>query len=182
VTLAVTRRAAWALLAAPIAALLLTGCQNLAPVVRPQGASHSGRLAVQVEGDASRSFSASFELHGRPEAGWMALSNPLGAQIGVAEWSTQRAVTLRTPDETRRYPSLEAMAEELTGQSLPIAALFDWLEGRPWAARAHQPAATDRFEQLGWDVRTDRIADGLLVAVREQPSPRVTVRARLDAR
>lgn len=163
----------------------LAACQNLAPVVRPQGVSHSGRLAVQVDGDASRSFSASFELHGRPDAGWMALSNPLGAQIGVAEWSTAQAVRLRTPDQTRRYPSLEAMAEELTGQSLPIAALFDWLEGRPWPARAHQAAQSgqaDRFEQLGWDVRTDRIADGLLVAVREQPSPRVTVRARLDAR
>ncbi len=179
-SLAVGRRAglAWLL----VMTMLLAACQNLAPGVRPEGASHSGRLAVQVEGDAARSFSASFELHGRPEAGWLALSSPLGAQIGVAEWSSAQAVRLRTPDETRRYPSLEAMAEDLTGQSLPIAALFDWLEGRPWASRPHQDSGADRFEQLGWTVRTDRIADGLLVAVREQPSPRVTVRARLDGR
>ena len=106
----------------------------------------------------------------------------MGAQIGVAEWSSAQAVRLRTPDETRRYPDLETMAEDLTGQSLPIAALFDWLEGRPWADRAHQAGAPGGFEQLGWQVRTDRIADGLLVAVREQPAPRVTVRAKLDAR
>ncbi|RZS53162.1 lipoprotein insertase outer membrane protein LolB [Sphaerotilus mobilis] len=174
------RRAGPALLLA--VSTLLAACQNLAPVVRPEGASHSGRLAVQVDGDAARSFSASFELHGRPEAGWMALANPLGAQIGVAEWSPAQAVRLRTPDETRRYASLEDMAEELTGQSLPIAALFDWLEGRPWPARTHQAGGADGFEQLGWDVRTDRIADGLLVAVRAQPLPRVTVRAKLDGR
>ena len=177
---AATRRAALAL--ATLACAWLAGCQNLSPAVRPEGSSHTGRLAVQVEGDASRSFSASFELHGRPEAGWIALSNPLGAQIGVAEWSPAQAVRLRTPDETRRYASLEAMAEDLTGQSLPIAALFDWFEGRPWASRTHRDGGVDRFEQLGWTVRTDRIADGLLVAVREQPSPRVTVRARLDGR
>ncbi|MGY0196431.1 lipoprotein insertase outer membrane protein LolB [Leptothrix sp. BB-4] len=173
-----TRRAVLALLTATCA--WIAGCQNLAPAVRPEGASHTGRLAVQVDGDASRSFSASFELHGRPEAGWIALANPLGAQIGVAEWSPAQAVRLRTPDESRRYPSLEAMAADLTGQSLPIAALFDWLEGRPWSSRPHQDIGADRFEQLGWNVRTDRIADGLLVAVREQPAPRVTVRAKLD--
>jgi outer membrane lipoprotein LolB len=176
------RRAALALLLAATQGLTLTACQNLAPSVRPEGSSHSGRLAVQVEGDASRSFSASFELHGRPEAGWIALSNPLGAQIGVAEWSPAQAVRLRTPDETRRYASLEDMAEDLTGQSLPVAALFDWLEGRPWPARPHRPDSAERFEQLGWSVRTDRLGDGLLVAVREQPAPRVTVRAKLDGR
>ena len=177
---AATRRAALAL--ATLACAWLAGCQNLSPAVRPEGSSHTGRLAVQVEGDASRSFSASFELHGRPDAGWIALSNPLGAQIGVAEWSPAQPVKLRTPDETRRYASLEDMAHELTGQDLPIAALFDWLEGRPWSSRPHQDLAADRFEQLGWQVRTDRIADGLLVAERERPSPRVTVRAKLDGR
>jgi outer membrane lipoprotein LolB len=75
------------------------------------------------------------------------------------------------------------MAEDLMGQALPIAALFDWLDGRPWSAAAHSPLPDGNrvgFRQLGWDVQLERQQDGLIIAVREQPFPRVTVRAKLD--
>ncbi|ACB35750.1 conserved hypothetical protein [Leptothrix cholodnii SP-6] len=161
----------------------LTACQSLTPSTPVAGAQFAGRLGVKVDGDEQRSFSASFELRGDAHHGWMALSNPLGTQIGRAEWAPRQSVRLLGSDGLRQYDSLDAMAEDLMGQALPIAALFDWLDGRPWSAAAHSPLADAGrvgFRQLGWDVQLERQQDGLIVAVREQPSPRVTVRAKLD--
>lgn len=161
----------------------LTACQSLAPTAPVAGAQFAGRLGVKVDGDEQRSFSATFELRGDANHGWMALSNPLGTQIGRAEWAPRQSVRLLSSDGLRQYDSLDAMAQDLMGQALPIAALFDWLDGRPWSAAAHSPladAGRAGFRQLGWDVQLERQQDGLIVAVREQPSPRVTVRAKLD--
>lgn len=66
----------------------------------------------------------------------------------------------------------------MLGESLPVAALFDWLHGRPWRGAAHVIAAPG-FRQLGWAVDLARFADDTIVAVREQ-LPAVTVRVKLD--
>lgn len=161
----------------------LSACQSLAPSTPMAGAQFAGRLGVKVDGDEQRSFSAAFELRGDANRGWMALSSPLGSQIGRAEWAPRQSVRLLSSDGLRQYDSLDAMAEDLMGQALPIAALFDWLDGRPWAAAAHSPLSDGSragFRQLGWDVQLERQQDGLIVAVRELPLPRVTVRAKLD--
>jgi outer membrane lipoprotein LolB len=60
----------------------LSACQGLAPSAPLAGAQFAGRLGVKVDGDDQRSFSATFELRGDASNGWMALSNPLGTQIG----------------------------------------------------------------------------------------------------
>ena len=170
-------------LAAAGAAALLAGCASLdPPPVLGDGDRLSGRLAVRVEGDASRSFSAAFDLQGRPERGLLALASPTGSQLAQAAWSPQR-VELRTPQGARRYADLAALAEDALGEPVPLQALFDWLAARPW------PGAPSRaldggtgFEQLGWRVDTSRHADGLLVAERRgDGQPTVTVRIRLDA-
>jgi outer membrane lipoprotein LolB len=161
----------------------LSACQSLPPVPASEGPLLSGRLAVRVEGDAQRSFSAAFELRGRAEAGSMSLNSPLGSQIGRADWSPARGVQLHDGDGTRRYERLDDMAIDLTGEALPIAALFDWLRGRPWPDAPTSELASaghSGFRQLGWDVQLDRLAEGWLVAVRDSPPPRVTVRAKLD--
>jgi outer membrane lipoprotein LolB len=170
----------WWLIAAPV---LLSACQSLPPTPPSEGPALTGRLAVRVEGDARRSFSAAFELRGEAEAGSMSLISPLGSQMGRADWSPALGVQLHDGDGTRRYRRLDDMAVDLTGEALPIAALFDWLRGRPWpgAPRGElvEPGHSG-FRQLGWDVQLERLADGSLVAVRDLPPPRVTVRVKLD--
>jgi outer membrane lipoprotein LolB len=175
-------RGTW-LLGAMLVAWMLSACQSLPPAPVAEGPTLSGRLAVRVEGDAQRSFSAAFELRGRAEAGSMSLISPLGSQIGRADWSPSLGVQLHDGDGTRRYERLDDMAIDLTGQALPIAALFDWLRGRPWSGAPHDELAGGGhigFRQLGWDVQLDRLAEGWLVAVRDTPPPRVTVRTKLD--
>jgi outer membrane lipoprotein LolB len=62
--------------------------------------------------------------------------------------------------------------------ALPLAALFDWLRGRPWP-RAVSQARSGGFEQLGWVVDLSRRAEGWLL-VRREAAPEVTVRVLLD--
>lgn len=145
---------------------------------------YSGRLALQVAGDAERSFTAGFELLGGPSVGALALMTPLGTLHGRAEWSPQ-TVRLVTGEGTRRYVSLEDLAHDLLGEALPLAMLFDWLAGRPSDMASSRPSSATQapgFDQLGWHVDLQRHADGLIVATRSEPAPRLTVRVKLDPR
>ena len=62
-----------------------------------------------------------------------------------------------------------------------MAALFDWLRGRPWPDAASQLRGdgVPGFEQLGWQIDLARWAEGRVEARRVAP-PVVTVRVRLD--
>ncbi len=122
---------------------------------QPGAQSWAGRLALAVQGQAP--FNAGFELKGLPTAGELRLFTPLGGTAGVLLWSPGSA-TLRTGDGMRQFPSLEALAQEVTGAPLPIAALFDWLAGR----------AT---EVPGWQVDVSQVGEGRLRAQRAAPPP-----------
>lgn len=164
---------------------LLGGCattQPPAPLPDEAGRARVGRLAVQVAGDSARSFSAGFELEGSAAQGQLTLFSPIGLPLGRAQWRPGE-VQLDSGTQTQRFDHLDTMMEALVGEALPLAALFDWLEGRPWPDEASRPLAeTDGpgFRQLGWKVSTGRLADGLLVAERRLPEPALTVRIRLD--
>ncbi|MEY8877483.1 MAG: lipoprotein insertase outer membrane protein LolB [Leptothrix sp. (in: b-proteobacteria)] len=164
-------------------ALGLSACQSTPPAPPDAAPRFAGRLAIRVEGDADRSFSASFELHGSAQQGWLSLSSALGTQLGRAEWSPQQPARLLSSDGWRRYDNLDDLTTDLTGQPLPIAAWFDWLDARAWpktTSTALADASKPGFNQLGWAVDTARVASGLVVATRDQPPPRVTVRVKLD--
>jgi outer membrane lipoprotein LolB len=167
-----------AVLAAAMLAGAVSGCALLGEVPVPQGERFSGRLSVRVENDAQRSFSAGFELAGTDRAGRLSLTTPLGVQLARASWSPQR-VELATPQRRSEYASLDQLAAEALGERVPIAALFDWLAGRPWPGAPSHPRAGG-FEQLGWQVDLTRLADGAIAATRSDPAPVVVVRARLD--
>ncbi len=172
-----SRRAAqWA--GAALCALGLAGCASLAPPAAPGSERLAGRLSVQVENDAARSFNAAFELLGSAERGSLALTTPLGTQVAQADWSPQQ-VRLRSGDGERLYPDLDSLAVDALGERVPLAALFDWLRGRPWPAAAHETGAKG-FAQLGWQIDLSRQAEGWVQARRAAP-PVVTVRAKLDA-
>lgn len=168
--------------AALLAATVLIGaCSSLPrPADRAGGESFSGRLAIRAEAEA-RSTIAAFDLTGRPDAGELDLSTPLGAVLGRARWAPGR-VELITPQGRKAYPTLDALTHEVLGETLPVAALFDWLKGQPWpgapsTARGGAPGAG--FDQLGWSVDLAEFDVAVVTAVRRAP-PAVTVRVKLD--
>lgn len=173
------QRGRWSALAC---ALTLAACASTPPATGTDDLL-TGRLGVVVEGQADRSFSAGFELSGDARQGRLALTSPIGLKVGEARWRGNVA-TLSSSDGERRYDSLEALADDLMGETIPIEALFDWMRGRPWPQAAATPLPSPRqgFSQLGWEVDTTRASEGSIAAVRQNPPPRVTVRTRLDTR
>ena len=151
----------------PACALLLAACATPPRSVPPPGVqSWSGRMALTVQGRTGDSFSAGFELQGAPETGELRLFNPLGGTVGVLAWSPGHA-TLRANGTTREFPSLESLAEEVTGAPLPIASLFDWLAGKPTPVP-------------GWEPDLSHLAEGRLSARRIDPPPVADLRLVLE--
>ncbi len=176
---AITTRLA-ALSGATCSAPWLAGCASLLqPGAAPAGWT-SGRLSLRVEASPQRiaqSLSVAFELRGGADSGELQLSSPLGTQLARASWSPGRA-SLRTSEGERQFADLDALSVQALGEALPLAALPDWLAGRPWPGAAHALQASG-FMQLGWLVQTDRVAEGWVSATRESP-PAVQLRVRLD--
>lgn len=165
--------------AGALIALALAGCAQLPKTPPPADAASrlSGRISVTVAGDVHHrgtGGAASFELFGGPQAGQLELTTPLGSLVARATWAPG-TVTLRTPQEERRFESLDELTRDLLGEAVPVAALFDWLQARPWPAAPHSKTANG-FEQLGWRIEPKPPA---LVATR-LADPVVTLRARLD--
>lgn len=175
-----TRRLGWAWL---LAAGALVGCASVGERAPVGAQTLSGKLSVRVDATAdapARSESGNFELKGTPEAGQLNLSSPLGTVMAQARWSGRRAWLATSQGETA-YPDLDTLTHEMLGERLPVAALFDWLRGRPWPGAASRPApAGTGFEQLGWAVDLARFDEGWISARRAQ-APAVLVRAKVDA-
>lgn len=123
-------------------------------------------MALQVDGSASQSFSASFELKGSAEAGELTLFNPIGGALARMVWQPGSA-TLFANGETRAFDSLDTLVLQATGAPLPLVALFDWLHG------SNTPVP-------GWQADLARLDAGRLTAVRSLPEPTATLRVVLD--
>lgn len=177
-----TPRRVLAAVQAAALALALAACTT--PPRDPDGASVSGRLSVKVDAwqdQPARSVSAGFDLNGSPQQGQLSLTSPLGTVVARAEWSAT-GVKLTSSDGETRYDSLDTLTRDMLGESLPVAALFDWLRGRPWPGAPAEPrtgAGEAGFVQLGWSVQLERLGEGWVVAQRVAP-PQVTVRARVE--
>jgi outer membrane lipoprotein LolB len=165
---------------AGVAFALLSACASLTKPHAEGAQVLSGRLSVRVDSDPVRALSAAFELSGDATSGALVLSSALGATMAQARWSPGEAV-LETPGNRANYPDLDTLAEQALGERVPLAALFDWLRGRPWAGAPSQALESGEpgFRQLGWRVALARYAEGWVEARRDQ-APSVTVRARLD--
>ncbi|MES2610420.1 MAG: outer membrane lipoprotein LolB [Pseudomonadota bacterium] len=145
--------------------LWLTGCaQPPRAATNVPGASDSwsGRLSLQVEGQASQSFSALFDLQGNPDKGELVLTSPLGNTLARLQWEGGRA-QLMTGQQKRESTSLDELLREATGTAIPVAAIFEWLHG-------NQATAT------GWQADLSGSAEGRLVARRHDPAPEATLR------
>jgi outer membrane lipoprotein LolB len=160
--------------------VLGAGCATAPQSMAPGEEVLSGRLAVRVEATATdpvRSVSSAFDLRGSSQQGQLDLSTPLGTLVARARWRPGRAV-LTTADREVEFTDLDAMSADALGETIPVAALFDWLHGRPWNG-APSRSTPDGFEQLGWSVDTTRLNEGLINA-RRQTSPTVTFNVRLE--
>ena len=158
----------------------ILGCSGVPTAVERPANWTAGRLALNIEAtleEPARGFSAAFELRGTGSAGELRLATPLGMVLATARWLPGEA-WLRTPDGERRFGSLDELAQAALGERVPVAALPDWLAGRPWPG-APSRMAEPGFEQLGWRVDLRWHAEGRLTAHREAPPP-VTMRIRLE--
>ena len=168
-TLPCAARPAWqALLTWLLACMFLglAGCAQIPTTAAPTQPHWSGRLALQVEGQQTQSFSASFELQGSPAQGELALLSPLGTLIARLQWEPGQA-RLSARGETQASSSLEDLLLQATGTPIPVAALFDWLSGTQTRAD-------------GWQADLGALDQGRLVAQRNDPTPRTTLRIVLD--
>ncbi|WP_295551657.1 lipoprotein insertase outer membrane protein LolB [Limnohabitans sp. Rim8] len=147
-------------------ALLVAGCATprLSPV--DANAYWSGRMAIRVLKDPPESLSAGFELQGSAKAGEMVLLSPIGTTLARLDWTPQGA-HLAQGQQQVSSPSLQKLGARLTGTELPIAALFEWLAGRP-------------AEAPGWQVDLSAHAQGRISAERREPSPGAVLRIALD--
>ncbi|HEY1392280.1 MAG TPA: outer membrane lipoprotein LolB [Methylibium sp.] len=169
-----------ALLASCVLVALVGGCATPSKLQAPIEGDHlSGRLALKVEGDSARSFSAAFELDGGPALGQLSLTSPLGTRVAEARWAPGSAV-LANSDGKRVYADLQDLSRDALGESVPLVALFDWLQGRPWSG-APAEAREGGFEQLGWRIDLQRQAEGLIVVTRSVPTL-VSLRVKLDSK
>ncbi|MDA8522036.1 lipoprotein insertase outer membrane protein LolB [Acidovorax sp. NCPPB 4044] len=151
----------------------LAGCADVRRPNRPdamgaESASRqwSGRMALQVDDASTAPVNAGFELTGQARQGELVLLNPLGNVLATLEWSPSGAV-LQKGSERRESPSLDTLVTELTGSPLPVAALFEWLQGNP-------------MDVPGWEVDLTGVGNGRLTAHRQTPLPQATLRIALD--
>lgn len=167
---------------AALATAALMGCASLpAPDGPPPALAHSGRLGLRVDaapGRDAQSLTAEFELRGDARAGSLNLATPVGTQLAQARWATD-GVWLQTPQGVQRYASLEALAQQALGEALPLAALPDWLAGRPSPALPPATIQGTGFTQGEWRVDTSQRSEGRVDVLRER-APAVRLRFRLD--
>ncbi len=145
-------------------ALLLAACA-VPPRERP-ARFWSGRLALQVLGEAPRDVQAAFELQGSPEQGELTLLSPLGTLLARLSWRPGQAL-LEQGEQRWHDQSVDALALRLVRTPLPLAALFDWFEGRA-------------SESAGWTADLSAWAEGRIRAERTSPAPAARLRIVLE--
>jgi outer membrane lipoprotein LolB len=156
----------WVMVLAMTFTLLAAGCAAPRMIPLDTNAYWSGRMAIQVLKNPPESLSAGFELQGSVQAGEMVLLSPIGTTLARLEWTPQGA-RLAQGQQQVESTSLQRLGARLTGTELPIAALFEWLAGRP-------------AEAPGWQVDLSAHAQGRISAERREPSPGAVLRIALD--
>jgi outer membrane lipoprotein LolB len=152
------------------ATFLIAGCAgnpSARGLIDQNREAWAGRISLKVASEPVQSFSASFELKGRPESGELTLISPLGNILGVLRWSPGLAVLDRGKQDVQQFASIDELMERTTGAAIPLSALFAWLQGTNATAS-------------GWSADLSRHAEGRVVAKRTLPAPEADLRLVLD--
>jgi outer membrane lipoprotein LolB len=155
------RRSLLAALALPLAACAPLQRQTSGPV-------YSGRLSLSVRSEPPQNLSAGFDLRGQAREGDLLLTSPLGTTLAQAVWRPGQA-ELKASGQQQVFGSMEELLARLTGAAIPLAALFDWMDGRDTPVP-------------GWESDLSGHAQGRLSARRLSPLPTVELRLLLDPR
>ena len=126
----------------------------------------AGRIGLQVQSEPPQAFFAGFELKGQASNGELTLISPLGSILGIMRWSPTEA-TLEQGGTTRRFASTDDLLAQITGASIPMSALFDWLAG------IDTPTP-------GWVADLSKQPDGRISARRTNPTPQADLRIVLN--
>lgn len=121
---------------AAFAIFFIAGCAQLTGArgtFYPKTSHWQGRLALTVHSTPIQTLSADFELDGDPQLGSLRLSSALGSTLAQLNWSPESA-QLVAQGNTQQFSSLDALVLQATGTPLPIAQLFDWVQGKNSAA------------------------------------------------
>jgi outer membrane lipoprotein LolB len=137
-------------------------------------------MLLQAEATSARpalNERVSFELTGSGNAGQLRVFSPLGTTLATASWAPGQ-VLLQTSEGEQRFADLEQLSRQTLGEALPLAALPDWLAGRPWTEAPHQ-LNSQGFEQSGWRINLQQRAQGWIEANRQTP-PALKLRIKLE--
>ncbi len=165
-------------LAALAACLTLAACatnpqggasleMSLAKPSTPTTVPVSGRLSIRVHEPATGrrdGGSMLFEIEGDPDQGQLSLRTPLGTSLASVRWSPAGAESLSSQGR-HTGAHLDDLAGAITGQALPLAALMQWIQARPWPREPHLPLP-DGFEQMGWRISLSAWDQGVITARR----------------
>jgi len=151
------------------ACLALIACASKpASVQKSDTFFRAGRLALQIASEPPQSMSGGFELQSQADSGELKLFSPLGNQLAVLQWQPGLA-RLEQAGQAWQNKDLDALLIQLTGTTLPLKVLMDWLQARP-------------TESPGWVADLSRIEDGRL-SVHNTPTsaqPAVSLRLILE--
>ena len=152
------------------ATFLIAGCAHPIsgkPQIDPLKEFWTGRISLNIKSEPEQSFSAGFELKGKPERGELTLISPLGNVLGILRWSPGEAELDSGNQKIQRFGSVDALMAQATGAAVPLTALFAWLQG-------------DNAHVSGWSADLSRYGEGRILAKRAQPTPQADLRVVLD--
>ncbi len=156
-----------------IAALLVACAAPPKPASTVEAPAWSGRLSIKIDATdttALQQTSAGFTLKGSAAAGQLDLFTPLGGKAAEVIWGAGFA-TLGDGKTSQKFPNLEAALESVTGAKIPVANLFDWLQGK-------QDKALEA--SMGWEADLSRFTEGRLIVTRLHLLPRTELRIILE--
>ncbi len=128
-----------------------------------------GRLSIKVGTETPQLLSGAFEIKGDALQGELSMFSPIGSTVAQVSWTPTQAILIAN-NETKRFEHINALMQELTGTSLPLNALFDWLAAAPTPAD-------------GWEVDLSQMQQAKhprLFAKRVTPLPAAEIRVVLE--
>jgi outer membrane lipoprotein LolB len=144
---------------------LLSACGILTPPPTSDTPVHEGRLFLRVDTTPPSVTQAEIRLQGTPERGELTLFGPLGTTHGQLRWTPGEAVWSQGQQE-QRFNNLDSLLTQTLGVTLPVHAVFAWIDGR-------------QIEPEGWQLLSLPSAEQPLVARRLRPLPTLELRLRL---
>ena len=149
--------------------LLLSACAT--PVAHPPEThappqEWTGRISLQVQSTPPQQMNASFALQGSAHAGQLDVFSPLGTTLASLQWNPKEAMLYQS-DQPQRFASMAVLTESVVGTPLPLAEIFDWLQGRATPA-------------TGWQPDVSQLSTGWVFATRTSPTPTVLLKIKLD--